>query len=232
MHCQIMVLDHGNIKTVWISGEDRPSAPTSAGWWIPLAAAEQQRFERLGVEQRSWVHRATVEQGGRSPLWILLLERSVHGNHPGLVPPSADAVDKLRAGQSDPRAQVGQVGDGEAAALLGRLMSEQFSVQVVETPFFGRQGQGVVRPHRFNAKEASHPVLHSHCSGSRLAAQQVSAGFLELTAVGALGVLEQHELSRRSLVADHDSAFCGVKRRNRCRRERGHAIGLSQAGVR
>jgi hypothetical protein len=31
MHCQIMVRDHGNIKTAWISGEDRPSVPDASG---------------------------------------------------------------------------------------------------------------------------------------------------------------------------------------------------------
>jgi hypothetical protein len=31
MHCQIMVRDHGNIKTVWVSSNDRPSAPDVSG---------------------------------------------------------------------------------------------------------------------------------------------------------------------------------------------------------
>ncbi|MGD0393677.1 MAG: hypothetical protein ABSC41_13650 [Acidimicrobiales bacterium] len=149
----------------------------------------------------------TVEPGGRSTLGILPLEYLFGSEDPRLVSAFLDAGGVPSTGQTRPPTKGQQIRSGEASRSLLRLRLEQFPPQLVESVCLRGKREGIVRTHRLDAEETTHPVLDGHVARPSRTPQQLTGNLLEVTAVRALWILEHHKALRRLITAEEYATF-------------------------
>jgi uncharacterized protein YlxW (UPF0749 family) len=186
---------------------------TRLGWPVPSGSGANQTSETLGVVQRLGVDGPAVEQRKRRAPGVLLLEDLVDLTDPALVPSLSDSGGVLRTGQTDAAAELQQNVGREAAAVLGRLLGEQLATQLIESADSGSSGQSICRTDRLLSEKGPDSILHGHRAGRDLSTQQVSGHILELTAVGALRILEDDQAGPSTFAAHDHAPFRGMTRR-------------------
>jgi hypothetical protein len=145
----------------------------------------------------------------------LSLEDAIDAHDPSRVPLVAYSLLVVRARQSHLSPTVDQVVDRVPAGALCRLVREHLATQLVESPSLRGQGERVVRSDRLDAEKAPHPVLDRDRLRLDEPPQKLTRGLFELSAVGTLGILEEHELARRTVAPDQYPSALGVSGRDR-----------------
>jgi hypothetical protein len=95
----------------------------------------------------------------------------------------------------------------ETPCALRRLRRKECPAQLVKPTGFGGQDKGVVGSDRLWTQEAAHAIFDGQVAGADGGRNERSVEILELTAVGALWILEEDHAVPGTGIADKDSAL-------------------------
>jgi len=164
---------------------------------LPSSLLVQAILERRPVEEHPRIDRAAVEPRGRRTLWILGLVESFPSQHPPLIAGILDTRDEGRTGQSYLGTQTQQVLGRESPCALRGLRCKKRPTQFIKATGLGSKGKSIVGSHRLGTQEAAHAIFDCQFARLQSGRDQRSVGLFELSAVGALRILEEdHALAR------------------------------------